>query len=545
MDRTRAVAGSLILVASFAGCRTPRTDTTGLKDTGTATSGSMIECIERDRLDISDLPTALLSEVWTDVSARTDGKQAQMKFLTGILASVLPMLKGTDLSMVISDSFGIPPQSAQAILSGIPDGTEQAFAAALAVKLIAVVEKDPDTLDRFPTIRLSEMGEIQKALFAAGKYQSSPPAARAFRIDTAAKPVTIRAKGCDKTPTKIIPFMPEIGLDKRWFPLTRNVTPCFHENNIQLAQALNALSNLVVNETPALTVSFDADGDGTGAASSKVSSYEDLLTLFADAGIRTEIYLKRQVANFLGLYYNAGGTSKTVRSPVWFGAEMQGALVRIPSEHSEVAMVFYKNGERLAQVRYYLGTPAAGFENTPSFWRPVFEYDALWSFGEYESVQALEPQQLVNKARNLLYGTAKTMLAYQAVHDRFRLPANAYGIFICSDSVVTAVAAAESLGQGRISDRRATNAYPLLRMKTFTPPGESRAIDVEQMIATYAGIDTDAFSKVYPSDIALQQNRASLQARLRTAFSPAVDDRYALYPEFLRQLKQDVRSRQP
>lgn len=539
MNRARTLSCCLLLMAAEVACRTPSPDTTTVKDAASG-NGLMIDRIERENLDLSPLPSILLSEVWTDVGTKPSGAQLQIKVLSGVLAGALPKLQGADISMILSDSFGVSQQQAKAMLAALASSGDETLAAGLAAKLKAVIDKDPTTLDRFPTIRLSEMGNIQKALFASGKYQANPPAPRAFRLKALDTPFVVRAKGCVLPQASVEPFMPEVGLDKRWYPITRSVTPCFHDNNEHIARALNILSNLVAGERPSIEVSFDADGDASAAQKIRIDSYEELLALFAQAGIQTEVYTTRQVADFLGLYYTTGGSVRTIRTTVWFAAEVNGTLLRVPSEHSEIELLFHKNGRRLAQVRYYLGTPKKGFENTPSYWRPHFEVDALWSKAEHESVQAVAPAELVTKAKDLLYGAARSMLAYQAVHDRFQLPANAYGVFICSDSVVTAVAASETAATGRISQRRVTQAFPLLRMDRFTPPG-GQEIDVQGMLAKLAGIDAVDFNHIYPTDIALQRQTDALKARLLKAYPPSVDERYSLYPEFVSQLKASVR----
>ncbi len=503
--------------------------------------GSLVTQLFTARADVETAASMKPSEVWERLGMGPGGRAARVAMLTKVLRLAATSLGGAELPAVFEQSFGLGPEFLREWFAG---AAGDALYAQLATRLDEMLESDPRKLDRFPTVPLAAIPQIQKAMFEAAKptLQPSPPLAYPpHAAENAEAMVTLAENGCAAPNPSRAPVLKEAGLYGGHELIDRAVMPCFHDNAVKLAGILSRLANTVGHPAAPkaeveLRLRFGAD-DADDASHSTVRSYEDLLALLEAQGYTVEIFSTRVVADFFGVSYSEDGqTFRPVRANLWIAAKVDGEVVRIPAEHGEIGLMVHRDGKRFAEVRYYLGLPDQAHPGIGSYWRPRSEKDTSWSGAMHERIETFSGYSTA-AAKSWLESVARAMRGFQAAHDRVGLPLDGYGVFVCADSLVLASAAKQTVEQtlsGRI-----TNVFPVVRAGKAVVGGIE--VDVEAMVSIWAGVDAGALRKAYPADTELELEPERFRQRLRVAFPVSGDGRFGAFPEFLAALRDVVR----
>lgn len=408
------------------------------------------------------------------------------------------------------------------------------------------LDTHPQILDQFPTIPIEEMEPIQQALFSAGKPNASPPTPRAFRYeypDDGWREITLRKKGCARLQRNYQPVARNYGLYSGMEPKNNFTVECFAQNSIAIAKVLNVLANTIDGEeTPPIRLRWEEQPQKV----KRISSYQDLYEALLSFGFTLELFNTRVPVNFAGLSFFDGKEHYAIRMPTFFDLPLsKGQRVRVPAEHGEIDFMVRFGGTRIAEAQWFFGVPSKSFDGLAAFWRPHLFLQASWAGYVHERVSVFHPEDRHPSDRELekyFLSAAFVMKGFQAVYDRYRPPFNAYGLFICSDSMTFALVKHDgAFGDKKLSER-VTHAFPTLYARTLLTPNFSDVSNgrvtwtptsLINRFAEYAKIPADQIANFAKADTELVADPQAMKKRLQLAFSPKDDWRLKPFPEFL------------
>lgn len=200
--------------------------------------------------------------------------------------------------------------------------------------------------------------------------------------------------------------------------------------------------------------------------------------------------------------------------------------MRFPGEHSELGfLVRTREGKKLAQVRWYFGVPD-GSTTAAVYFRTDTLDERAWSGRTHERVDVYGPSRM-NDALPWLHAAADVMAGMQAVHRAYQPPADAYGLFVCNDSLGFVVARERQL-RGEPAVARATYAFPLVYVSAEASPGGEAALDATLAAAIDAPEEEARgyralLRALAPADPTLLADDDGMRARLRATY-PAEQD---------------------
>ena len=503
---------------------------------------ALIETILAEGTDRHAAKWVLPSELFESMGQGPESRAARVQALATLLRGVIEKVPGLKLENAVSGSFDVPVETVKGWLAAAGVSLPDPYTV-VADQLDAKMAAEPTLLDRFPTLSLDDVPLFQGGLFNKAELAelSGPP--RAYPRDTATD-ITFGDDGCtlpswEHTPTKI-----NSAVFEGRPPIDQKIVPCFHANNQVFADLLNRFANTFPGAEGAQAEAFKANvtfpktGNAALDVGSEITSVDALMKALSDRGYEIEIYTTRVVADFLG--YNVPDTEGVyhpLRLSVWISSRVDGHPTRIPAEHGEIGILIQKNGLRLAQARYYLGVPDPKYTGVGSYWRPHTEKDFGWLGVTHERVESYSGANL-SGIRPWMEAVSNAMRGFQAAHDRFNLPFNAYGVFVCSDSQVLAAAERQKL-DGTLTSRT-VNIFPIVRSGSMSVHGTQ--VNAEALVAQYAGLSLEELNAVYPSDQALVKDPVKFHERLRQAYPTNLDGRFAAFPEFVTTLNQNIRN---
>jgi hypothetical protein len=486
----------------------------------------LVEFLNSKGLETSSEPTLLPSQVF-----KKQTPDRQKIFVKTLIKAIVTSSNVAGLiKPLVERSFGFTKDN--------PDfwkSLAQADGMALDIIATEIIEKanltvHPENLDKFPMFAVEEIPPIQQALFSAGVYTPNPPPPQPFRVVYANpkwKDIVLLGNTCvppsERNYEKVFEdFEIYTGMQ----PISNYAVSCFAENSEAISQLLNVLSNTIVGEKVAVTISMEGKDQKF-----PVTSYETLVTALAQMGFTIELYNARVLVDFLGWSYkdveDTKDPYKSIRIATWFNLPIPGKRVTVPAEHGEIGFMIRNSiNMRVAAARWFLGVPDANFKGTATFWRPHTSLEAPWGRYIHEWANVYPPHSGIKELSEWFVSTAYVMKGFDAIQQKFNPPANSYGLFICSDSLTFATVKHNVLAGLKMI----TNAFPTLYAQEVALKDPPEKIKIPEVFSKAAEIDPATLRDSAPADQNLSPK--ALKDRLRATFQPKDDLRLELFPQF-------------
>ena len=481
-------------------------------------NGARLASWDQAQMDLAE-PVLKPSEYWRKLDADGSVPGATLSFTTALVQQAFATLGGKNFADVLLASFG------PAILDDLPDDVIDSLHAAghdaqkaattlaqIAGKLHETVSGKPELLDRFPTMPLANIEQMQSLSMLYGELarkeapEATPPLAIPYSIPPAAnsgwETVNFKNDGCTQ-PKDEWEVLPVVGNALNLYsgqaivPNTGTNVSCYHENSEQFAQLLNRLANTVPQNgpIPAEFSTVNATVQSPAGAPHPVTDFPTLLNALAQDGFTVEVYNARMFVDFLGLHYRKAGDAASIRFASWFQVTMGGKPYVFPGEHGEISLFIQKNGKRWAQANWFFGIPNKANPGIATYWRPAHYLRSAWN-GYLSEVHENFPPAAASKALPWLTATSTMMFGFNSVYANHHPPLNGYGLFVCGDSVALALQKIWKT-HGQPLKPRQTHIFPLVRSQR--PNG----YELQAELANAIGMTTREMDMTYPPDYIL------------------------------------------
>lgn len=259
-----------------------------------------------------------------------------------------------------------------------------------------------------------------------------------------------------------------------------------------------------------------------------------------------EFFTNRVLVEFESLFVQTATERQSLRAVTW--ATLPGTTGRIfyPAEHGEIGLLIHKDGKRMAQVRWYGGLPDKSLPGLFAFWRATPGLASPWNGVTQENIEVYGPGSDLGKATQWFNAATSSMLGFVEFQRKYKPKYNSYGLFVCTDSLVVAMA---KLGELRGNTERLSKAFPIVR--PANAPGEASGThSIDRLLEQTMGMADGALTKAYPTDPEFYGAAraadptgvvpAQFKERLNQAFPIAQKDRLKEFPEAVESMQLTV-----